>query len=455
MHIHIIGVCGTFMGGVARLAVALGHRVSGSDQNIYPPMSDQLQALGIELQLGYAVEHLQPRPERVIIGNALSRGNVEVEAVLEQGLDYVSGAQWLYEEVLRGRWVLAVAGTHGKTTTASLLAWLLEAAGYAPGFLIGGVPNNFTVTARLGASRYFVVEADEYDTAFFDKRSKFVHYRPRTLILNNLEYDHADIFPDLAAIQRQFHHLIRTVPAGGLIIKPLDDQALTKTIEQGCWSRLTQTSLERSAGVEWCAELLAVDGSQFRVWHTGVCLGEVHWAMMGAHNVRNAMAAVAAAVDIGVDGAAAVAALAGFSGVKRRMEIVGSAHGVTIYDDFAHHPTAITVTLQGLRARVGRSGRIVAVVEPRSNTMRLGTHAGHLAAALRDADVIWVYQAPNLAWDARAVLAGVPDLRVVEDLDVLVQHLVEQRGANQHWIFMSNGGFGGVQRKALAALREV
>ncbi|HCV78657.1 MAG TPA: UDP-N-acetylmuramate:L-alanyl-gamma-D-glutamyl-meso-diaminopimelate ligase, partial [Pseudomonas sp.] len=369
MHIHILGICGTFMGSLAVLAKEAGHRVTGSDANVYPPMSTQLEAQGIELTQGYDPAQLDPAPDLVVIGNALSRGNPAVEYVLDKGLPYVSGPQWLAEHVLQGRWVLAVAGTHGKTTTTSMLAWVLEHAGMSPGFLIGGVPQNFGISARLGGTPFFVVEADEYDSAFFDKRSKFVHYRPRTTILNNLEYDHADIFPDLAAIERQFHHLVRTIPSSGLIIHPTAETALVRVLEMGCWTPVQTTG----AGGQWQARLLAEDGSRFEVLFEGQVQGTVNWELTGQHNVANALATLAAARHVGVVPSLGVAALSEFRSVKRRMEKVAEVRGVTVYDDFAHHPTAIATTLQGLRARVG-SERIIAVIEPRSNSMKLGAH---------------------------------------------------------------------------------
>ena len=369
MHIHILGICGTFMGSLAVLAKELGHRVTGSDANVYPPMSTQLQAQGIELIQGYDPAQLAPAPDLVVIGNALSRGNPAVEYVLNKGLPYVSGPQWLADHVLQGRWVLAVAGTHGKTSSASMLAWVLEHAGMSPGFLIGGVPQNFGISARLGGTPFFVVEADEYDSAFFDKRSKFVHYRPRTAILNNLEFDHADIFPDLAAIERQFHHLVRTIPGDGLIIHPTTEPALKRVIEMGCWTPVQTTG----EGGQWQARLLSADGSRFEVSFAGKTAGVVDWQLTGQHNVANALAVLAAARHVGVVAELGIAALCSFINAKRRMEKVAEVNGVTIYDDFAHHPTAIATTLDGLRKRIG-SARLIAVIEPRSNSMKLGAH---------------------------------------------------------------------------------
>lgn len=381
MHIHILGICGTFMGGLAVIARQLGHQVSGSDQNVYPPMSTQLQQQGIQLMDGYRAENLDVEPDLVIIGNALSRGNPEVEAVLNKGLPYVSGPQWLAEHVLHDKWVLGVAGTHGKTTTASMLGWILEHQGFNPGFLIGGIPLNFGISARLdgGAenkSGFFVIEADEYDSAFFDKRSKFVHYRPRTAILNNLEFDHADIFPDLDAIKRQFHHLVRTIPGEGLIISPERDANINDVLAMGCWTPVAKTAIDADA--QWQAKLLKADGSQFSVIFENIGQGIVDWALTGEHNVYNALSAIVAANHIGILPKDAIAALGQFINVKRRMEVIARINGVTLYDDFAHHPTAIATTLDGLRKQVGQE-RIIAIVEPRSNTMRLGVHTETLA----------------------------------------------------------------------------
>ncbi|PKM36281.1 MAG: UDP-N-acetylmuramate:L-alanyl-gamma-D-glutamyl-meso-diaminopimelate ligase, partial [Gammaproteobacteria bacterium HGW-Gammaproteobacteria-10] len=396
MHIHILGICGTFMGGLALIARELGYKVTGSDQNVYPPMSTQLEQQGIELMSGYRPENLDSKPDLVVIGNALSRGNPEVEAVLNRGLKYVSGPQWLAEHVLAERWVLGVAGTHGKTTTTSMLSWILEYQGFKPGFLIGGIPLNFGISARLGESSFFVIEADEYDCAFFDKRSKFVHYRPRTAILNNLEYDHADIFPDLDAIKKQFHHLLRTVPGEGLVIAPEADENITDVLDMGCWTPVEKTSIEgRSA---WNAELINADGTHFKVNYDGVNQGEVLWTLTGNHNVGNALSAIAAARHIGIAPNDAIAALGEFKNVKRRMEVLAKIEGVTIYDDFAHHPTAIKTTLQGLRKQVG-SERIIAIVEPRSNTMRMGIHTESLAKSLVEADQAILFQPENLGWD--------------------------------------------------------
>ncbi len=449
MHIHILGICGTFMGSLAVLAKELGHRVTGSDANVYPPMSTQLQAQGIELTQGYDAAQLEPAPDLVVIGNALSRGNPAVEHVLNKGLPYVSGPQWLADHVLQGRWVLAVAGTHGKTTTSSMLAWVLEHAGMAPGFLIGGVPQNFAVSARLGQTPFFVVEADEYDSAFFDKRSKFVHYRPRTAILNNLEFDHADIFPDLAAIERQFHHLIRTVPSEGLVIHPTTELALGRVIEMGCWTPV-QTTGENG---QWQANLLSADGSRFEVSFEGVVQGTVEWPLTGQHNVANALATLAAARHVGVVAPLGIEALCAFKSVKRRMEWVAEVQGVTLYDDFAHHPTAIATTLDGLRKRIGDAA-LIAVIEPRSNSMKLGAHRDGLPESVRDADqVIW-YAPPNLGWDLAATAAQCPVPAIVADsLEAIIERVKSQARPGTHVVIMSNGGFGGLHLKLAEALK--
>lgn len=450
MHVHILGICGTFMGGIALIARSQGHTVTGSDANVYPPMSNQLAAAGITLQEGYDPAHLNPMPDVIIVGNALSRGNPLVEYILDNGLPYISGPAWLAAHVLQGRWVLAVAGTHGKTTTSSLLAWILEAAGCKPGFLIGGVPENFGVSARLTNTPFFVVEADEYDTAFFDKRSKFIHYRPRTVILNNLEYDHADIFPDLAAIQRQFHHLVRTVPSSGLIIAPNNDAALNEVLTMGCWTPVATFG----EGADWQARLINADGSHFAVLFNGKLVKEISWSLLGTHNVANALAALAAAHHAGVAPDIACAALSDFLNVKRRFEIRGTVAGVTVYDDFAHHPTAIMVTLNALRARVGKA-RIIAVLEPRSNTMRLGVHNNVLAAALAAADQVFFYQPSNLDWNLDMVIASLNnDGEAYTTIDNLVTAIINNAHAGEHILVMSNGGFGGIHNKLLTALNK-
>ncbi len=456
MHIHILGICGTFMGGIALLARALGHEVSGSDSNVYPPMSTQLQEQGIQLQEGFDPAHLQPAPDCVVIGNALSRGNPAVEYVLNKGLPYTSGPQWLAEYVLQDRWVLAVAGTHGKTTTASLLAWILEANGLAPGFLIGGVPGNFGVSARLGETPFFVVEADEYDTAFFDKRSKFIHYRPCTLILNNLEFDHADIFPDLDAIKLQFQYLLRSVPGEGLIISNQSEPALQAVLDRGCWTPVESFSTQTEA--DWQAQKDHQDGSHFGLQFRKQSQGQVHWSMLGDHNVANALAAIAAARHAGVPAALAAESLTEFKGIKRRMEVRGQIGRVTVYDDFAHHPTAIATTLQGLRAHVGEA-RIIAVLEPRSNTMRMGVHQHTLVSALAQADQSLVYQPDGINWDMTAIFKDAGEhirlfTQTDEIIDTLMQCVQESEEDTIHILLMSNGGFENIHNRVLAALEE-
>ena len=450
MHIHILGICGTFMGGIALLARALGHEVSGSDANVYPPMSTQLEEAGITLMEGYLPEHLQPAPDCVVVGNAMSRGNPAVEYMLDNGLVYTSGPQWLAEHVLRERWVLAVAGTHGKTSTSSLLAWILEDAGLSPGFLIGGVPENFGISARLGETPFFVVEADEYDTAFFDKRSKFVHYHPRTLVLNNLEFDHADIFDDLAMIQRQFHHLVRTVPGSGLIIAPEGEEAMDDVLGMGCWTPIERFASNASG--QWHGDNVSPDGSKFDVCFDDECYGSVDWDLTGQHSVNNALAAIAAARHAGVPPKASIEALSRFKNVKRRMELRGERRGVKVYDDFAHHPTAIETTLKGLRARVG-NGRIIAVLEPRSNTMRMGVHAQKLPDALQEADQVMVYSPSELGWDAAAVFAPLGKRgHVYGRVEEIVAAIREKAAEGTHVLVMSNGGFDNIHQRILDAL---
>ncbi|MCE7033532.1 UDP-N-acetylmuramate:L-alanyl-gamma-D-glutamyl-meso-diaminopimelate ligase [Lysobacter sp. GX 14042] len=452
------------MGGVAALARELGHRVEGSDQAVYPPMSTQLEKLGIWLSRGYDPAHISADCDQVVVGNALSRGNPAVEQVLDDGRRYTSGAQWLAENVLPGRDTLAVAGTHGKTTTSTILAFLLEAAGRAPGFLIGGVPDDFGVSARIGGGAEFVVEADEYDTAFFDKRSKFVHYRPRVAVLNNLEFDHADIFDDLDAIKRQFHHFVRTVPRRGRLVVNGGDANLAAVLAMGCWTPVETFGIEgatavampgreRDAGFDWTARLLEGDGSAFQVLRAGQPAGEVHWPLLGRHNVMNALAAIASAAAVGVDPAVVLPSLSGFAGVKRRMELLGSHAGITVYDDFAHHPTAIATTLEGLRARVG-GARIVVAMEPRSNSMRLGAHADALGPSLALADLVVFLHRPELAWDAGRVVAALRGEGVTTaDADGLIAALDARTRAGDHVVFMSNGGFDGAPRRFLEALR--
>ncbi|MGH1372551.1 MAG: UDP-N-acetylmuramate:L-alanyl-gamma-D-glutamyl-meso-diaminopimelate ligase [Cellvibrionaceae bacterium] len=458
MHIHILGICGTFMGSLAQLAKAMGHRVTGSDAHVYPPMSTQLEQAGIELIEGYDPDQLKPEPDLVVIGNAMSRGNPVVEAVLNQTIPYTSGPQWLCEHLLQDKWVLAVAGTHGKTTTASMLAWVLEFANMGPGYLIGGVPNNFDTSARLGSSPFFVVEADEYDSAFFDKRSKFVHYRPRTVVLNNLEFDHADIFKDLAAIQTQFHHLIRTVPSNGLIIKPDNEPALDEVLEMGCWTPTVKTSVVANTDATpqqadgWQARLIEGDGSQFELLFDGVSAGVVTWPHTGLHNVRNAMAAAAAARNVGVTPDICVQALTEFGGVKRRMECLGEINGVHVYDDFAHHPTAIETTLKGLRAKVG-DAKIIAIIEPRSNTMRMGIHKAQLASVTATADEVLWYQPDSVDWSLQSVVEESDNRALlVNSIDELIGQCVEDCDQTTHVVIMSNGGFGGVHQKLLDRL---
>ncbi|MGB1238334.1 MAG: UDP-N-acetylmuramate:L-alanyl-gamma-D-glutamyl-meso-diaminopimelate ligase [Pseudomonadales bacterium] len=442
MHIHILGICGTFMGSMAILARELGYRVTGSDANVYPPMSTQLEEQGIELMQGYSAEHLQPAPDLVVVGNALSRGNAAVEYVLEQGLAYTSGAQWLSEHVLKDRWVLAVSGTHGKTTTASMLAWILEYANMAPGYLIGGIPQDFSVSARLGDTPFFVIEADEYDTAFFDKRSKFVHYRPRTLVINNLEYDHADIFADLDAIKRQFHHLVRIVPGAGQIIHS-DQASIESALDMGCWSERVRVG--QGGDCQWQASLLEADGTAFEVKHEGQTQAVVNWSLTGEHNVNNGLMALIAARHVGVAPQQAAQALAQFQGVKRRMERLAEVGAITFYDDFAHHPTAIATTLQGLRRNVGEQ-QIIAVIEPRSNTMRLGCHAESLAASTADADqVIW-FQPEGMDWALQDVIACSEQVRIESRIEDILQRVAQSVDPQRqcHVVMMSNGGFQGI-----------
>ncbi len=450
MRVHILGICGTFMGGIAALAREAGHDVSGSDLNVYPPMSTQLATLGITLTTGWDPAQLDPAPDVVIVGNALSRGNPAVEALLNRGLPYTSGPAWLAEHVLQDRWVLAVAGTHGKTTTTAMLAWILEYAGLAPGFLIGGVPGNFPVSARLGAAPFFVVEADEYDTAFFDKRAKFVHYRPRTAILNNLEYDHADIYPDLASIRRMFHQLVRTVPGDGRLVVNGADAELSRALELGAWTAVERFG--RAAPATWQVRSTSADWSAFEVWHGAERAGEVRWDLMGAHNAENALAAVVAARHAGVPVAVALAALAAFRNARRRLELRGIVGAVSVYDDFAHHPTAIAATLAALRGRVG-TARILAVLEPRSATMKLGVHRDTLAGSLAGADSIFLYAPPDLGWDVAAAAAPLGTRAVVEgSLQALLAALLAAARPGDHVLVMSNGGFGGLHGQLLAGL---
>jgi len=454
MHLHILGICGTFMGGIAAIAKTLGHTVSGCDANVYPPMSTQLGTLGISLTEGYSAEQLDTVAQDAdifVVGNAISRGNPLLEAILDRGLRYTSGPQWLAENVLFDKWVLAVAGTHGKTTVSALLAWILEHAGLNPGFLIGGIAVDFGVSARLKDSRHFVIEADEYDTAFCDKRSKFVHYRPRTVVLNNLEYDHADIFPDLTAIETQFHHLVRTVPHSGRILVNDAEESLRRVIARGCWSQVERFGLAAAAdtGADWT---IAVDGT---IRLGGAPQGTLSpFALLGQHNQLNAVAAIGAAHHLGVPVADSLAALARFRGIKRRLELVGTVNGVAVYDDFAHHPTAIANTLDGLRRAVG-TARILAVVEPRSNTMKLGTMKAKLPGSLSAADRVYCYTA-NLGWDAGAALAPLgARAEAHNDLGALIESIACASRPGDHVLIMSNGSFGGIHRKLVARLDEL
>ncbi len=460
MHIHILGVCGTFMGSLAQLAKASGHHVSGSDTNVYPPMSTQLEKAGIELIEGYDPKQFSPIPDLVVIGNALSRGNPAVEYVLDNRIPYTSGPQWLCDYFLKEKWVLAVAGTHGKTTTSSMLAWILEYAGMKPGFLIGGVPNNFDVSARLGDSPFFVVEADEYDSAFFDKRSKFVHYRPRTTILNNLEFDHADIFADLNAIQTQFHHFVRTIPSKGLVVIPSDDENIQNVLDRGCWSEVQSMGTPfkgkegKGKGGDWELSLTEADGSVFSVSLQGKRQGSVRWNQTGVHNAANGLAAIAAARHVGVKPAIACEALCQFMGVKRRMEKLATINGISVYDDFAHHPTAIATTLEGVRNKVG-SEKVIAVIEPRSNTMKLGIHKSELAESTKLADQVFWYQPDNIDWSlAEVVSGGAVPAKVVDDIDTLIKHTLKAADGLTHIVVMSNGGFSGFHGKLITALEK-
>ncbi|MBA4381458.1 MAG: UDP-N-acetylmuramate:L-alanyl-gamma-D-glutamyl-meso-diaminopimelate ligase [Sideroxydans sp.] len=441
-HIHILGICGTFMGGIAAIAKQAGYRVTGCDANVYPPMSTQLEAQGIELIEGFGVEQLELKPDVFVIGNVVSRGNPLMEEILNRNLPYASGPQWLSDTLLRDKWVLGVAGTHGKTTTTSMLAWILEHAGLNPGFLIGGVPQNFGISARITDSPFFAIEADEYDTAFFDKRSKFVHYHPRTAILNNLEFDHADIFPDLAAIETQFHHLVRTVPGNGLVVSNGREESLARVIKRGCWTPVEMFGSNDGWNID----------ANEQVSLNGKVQGTLQWDLMGEHNRMNALAALAAARHAGVPVAQGLAALAEFKNVKRRMEVRGTVNGITVYDDFAHHPTAIDTTVSGLRHKVGKA-RILAVLEPRSNTMKLGVMKDALPASLKDADLTFCY-AGNLGWDARGALAPLGDKAIVkDDLNELIEAIAKTAKSGDQILVMSNGGFGGIHEKLLKKLQ--
>ena len=450
MHVHILGICGTFMGGIALLARELGYTVSGSDTNVYPPMSTQLENAGISLSQLDDIAQFKPAPDLVVIGNALSRGKPAVEHVLNNNLSYTSGPEFLANYLLKDRWVLAVSGTHGKTTTSSMLAWILEYAGLKPGFLIGGIPENFGMSARSGNEPFFVVEADEYDTAFFDKRSKFVHYRPRTLIMNNLEYDHADIFPDIDAIKRQFHHLVRTVPGNGLIIAPDSETHIKEVIEMGCWTPLEYFG----KGATWDLDNMAKDASSFDVLIENKKVGTLSWELQGMHNVNNAVMAIAAARHAGVPVQQGIEAMSQFKNVKRRMEVVGSVNDITIYDDFAHHPTAITLTLEGLRNKVGNA-RIFSILEPRSNTMRMGVHQDTLAASLDKSDEVIFYQPADIDWNLGDVVSKVkPPATLMSDIDAIIATVVEKAKPGDHILIMSNGGFGGIHQKLLSVLKS-
>ncbi len=445
MHIHILGICGTFMGGVAVLAKEMGYEVSGSDENVYPPMSDALREAGIDIHTGYDPAALKPAPDRVVIGNTVSRGNPAVEYVLNQQIPYISGPQWLADHVLQGQHVLAVSGTHGKTTTSSILAWLLTHAGLNPGYLIGGVAQNFEKTALLGDQRFFVIEADEYDSAFFDKRSKFIHYHPRTLMINNIEFDHADIFADLEAIKKQFQNLIKTVPGCGTIIMPTKDVHVSDVMERGCWSNTVTLGAQ---GV-WHAEHVSDDGSAFELWHRDQKLGDVQWGMLGLHNVNNALAAVAAAHDVGVTADTIIEGLQLFKGVKRRLEVRGVANGITVYDDFAHHPTAIATTLEGLRARIGQQ-RLIAVLQFGSNTMRMGEHQDRIASALQQADDVILLQPTNVQWDVTDIVTQLNGRAIVhDDVTGIVRHLESFCQTGDHVVVMSNKGFDGIHQRLL------
>ena len=452
-HIHILGICGTFMGGIAAIAKQAGCRVTGCDANVYPPMSTQLEAQGIELIEGFGAEQLELKPDVFVIGNVVSRGNPLMEEILNRGLPYTSGPQWLADTLLRDKWVLGVAGTHGKTTTSSMLAWILEYAELNPGFLIGGVPQNFGVSARLTESPFFVIEADEYDTAFFDKRSKFVHYRPRTVILNNLEFDHADIFPDLTAIETQFHHLVRTVPGSGLLICNGREESLQRVLKRGCWTPVenfgSPVPSPSGGGLGWGSAWQIDDNNLVTL--NGEPQGKLQWDLLGEHNRMNALAALAAARHAGVPVAQGLAALSKFRNVKRRMEVRGVVNGITVYDDFAHHPTAIDTTIAGLRRKAG-AARILAVLEPRSNTMKLGVMKDALPGSLKDADLVFCYGA-NLGWDAAAALAPLGGKAVVkDDLDGLIEAIASAARPGDHVLVMSNGGFGGIHEKLLKRL---
>ena len=448
-HIHILGICGTFMGGVAMIARELGYHVTGSDTNVYPPMSTFLENHGIEIIPNYDVAQLQPAPDLVVIGNAMSRGNPCVEYVLDNQLNYTSGPQWLHDNLLKDRWVLAVSGTHGKTTTTGMLAWILEKNGSDAGFLIGGVAGNFGISARAGSSKFFVIEADEYDSAFFDKRSKFVHYTPKTLIINNIEFDHADIFDDLKAIQRQFHHLVRTMPQSGCILSAVSDQNVQDTLKMGAYSQLQFIG----EGKEWFAKPLVADCSSFEVYHFGEKAGVVQWQIIGAHNMHNALMAIAASHHAGVSVAGACEALGSFINASRRLEVKGEVRGVTVYDDVAHHQTAIEATIGALRSKVGKEARILAVLEPRSNTMKMGVHKEEIAPSLKDADAVFVYQPETIPWQVSVITDALTQpAKWSANLDELVDAVTREAKSGDHILVMSNGAFGGIHAKLLEKL---
>ena len=455
MRIHVLGICGTFMAGIAILARQLGYHVSGSDENVYPPMSTQLERLGIDVQQGYAAASLPHKLDLVVIGNVLSRGNPAVEQVLNSNVEYISGPAFLAQHILRERWVLAVAGTHGKTTGPSILAWILEYAHMKPGFLIGGLPKNFSGSARLGEAPFFVVEADEYDTAFFDKRSKFLHYRPRTLVINNLEYDHADIFDDLAAIKRQFHHLIRCIPSAGKIVVPAGNRNVNDVLKQGCWSPVEYFSVGRQRlgdGQVWRAVNATADSTEFDIVHQGEHVGRVVWSVTGSHNMANALGAIVAARHAGISPRTSIEALSRFQGVSRRMEQRGIVHGITIYDDFAHHPTEVRTTLAALRQRVGDK-RIIAVLEPRSNTMRMGVHRASLGPSLSIADIAVLYQPPDISWNLSDVASALaPRAYILDSIPAILKFLKLTLASGDHVVIMSNGAFGNIHERLLGAL---
>jgi UDP-N-acetylmuramate: L-alanyl-gamma-D-glutamyl-meso-diaminopimelate ligase len=450
MHIHILGICGTFMAGIAVLAKQQGHHVTGSDENVYPPMSTQLSEQGIILKTGYEVSHLSPAPDLVIIGNGIKRGNPIVEYLLNENLPFISAPQWLYENILQNRWVLAVSGTHGKTTTSSMLAWILHQSKINTGFLIGGIPQNFGISARLG-EKFFVIEADEYDTAFFDKRSKFIHYHPRTLIINNLEFDHADIFSNLSAIQKQFHHLVRTIPSNGLIICPQENKNIEEVLAQGCWTPTEKTGIHQG---DWQARDISSDGSAFSIFHQDTFCGKLNWNLLGRHNVENALCAIAAAYHVKIKPEIAIEALSEFQSVKRRLENRGTVNGITIYDDFAHHPTAISTTLEGLRKRVGKE-RIIAVLELGSYTMRTGVHREALIPALQKADFIYFAKPKGEDWGVAKIAEQISERALVcENVEKIIQHLSQKLENRDHVLIMSNSGFDNIHEKLLSELKN-